>query len=191
MNNQKPAANPFATIVAIVVLIVVVVAVCMPRPRSYDTPTRVWCASNLKQIGQAILLYANENKGATPDSFSVALQTQDLVPDVFVCRSTSTEKAANNDSFLAEPDKHCDYIYVGDRLPMPNDHVPEWAVIAFDRERNHHGDGVNVLFGDGHVEFLLFSGHGKPTPWWDGVQAQIARGDRPILLPASATQPVR
>src|SRR5436190_24141186 len=30
------------------------------------TSNRVKCASNLRQIGQAILLYANENEGAYP-----------------------------------------------------------------------------------------------------------------------------
>ena len=31
-----------------------------------ETSNRVKCASNLRQIGQAILLYSNDNKGAYP-----------------------------------------------------------------------------------------------------------------------------
>src|SRR2546421_6478960 len=34
--------------------------------RAVETANRVKCASNLRQIGQALLLYSNENKGAFP-----------------------------------------------------------------------------------------------------------------------------
>src|SRR3954468_14718695 len=34
--------------------------------RVQETAMRVKCASNLRQIGQAMLLYANENRGAYP-----------------------------------------------------------------------------------------------------------------------------
>jgi prepilin-type processing-associated H-X9-DG protein len=36
----------------------------------HDSNSRVRCASNLRQIGQAILLYANDNKGAYPRTFA-------------------------------------------------------------------------------------------------------------------------
>ena len=34
--------------------------------RARETANRVKCASNLRQIGQAMLLYSNENRGAYP-----------------------------------------------------------------------------------------------------------------------------
>src|SRR5438093_7677716 len=34
--------------------------------RAQETANRVKCSSNLRQIGQAMLLYANDNKGAYP-----------------------------------------------------------------------------------------------------------------------------
>ena len=36
-------------------------------PAANETQMRIKCASNLRQIGQAMLLYANENKGKYPD----------------------------------------------------------------------------------------------------------------------------
>jgi prepilin-type processing-associated H-X9-DG protein len=39
--------------------------------RARETSSRVKCASNLRQIGQAMLLYANENKGAYPRTYFV------------------------------------------------------------------------------------------------------------------------
>jgi len=39
---------------------------------SRETANRVKCASNLRQIGQAISLYANDNRGAYPRTFATA-----------------------------------------------------------------------------------------------------------------------
>ena len=52
----------------VVILLIPLVAIgCYASMgRSRETANRVKCASNLRQIGQAILLYQNENKGAYP-----------------------------------------------------------------------------------------------------------------------------
>src|SRR6185503_12952968 len=53
-------------LLAVLFIIAVGIAVLMPtvhRTRG-EGSGRIQCASNLRQIGQAILLYANENKGA-------------------------------------------------------------------------------------------------------------------------------
>src|SRR4051794_8465656 len=56
-----------ADLLVVVVLIPLVgVAFLSCRERDGEGYGRVKCASNLRQIGQAILLYANENKGAYP-----------------------------------------------------------------------------------------------------------------------------
>jgi type II secretory pathway pseudopilin PulG len=55
-------------------LLVVLLIVCLlsgvvisgPLGRAREVANRVKCGSNLRQIGQAIMLYANENKGAYP-----------------------------------------------------------------------------------------------------------------------------
>ncbi|MEA2708567.1 MAG: hypothetical protein QOF78_1168 [Phycisphaerales bacterium] len=39
---------------------------CYSRSGSRETANRVKCASNLRQIGQALLLYANDNRGTHP-----------------------------------------------------------------------------------------------------------------------------
>jgi prepilin-type processing-associated H-X9-DG protein len=51
-------------VLALVPMLALAVLSCADKRR--DTNARVRCASNLRQIGQAILLYANENKGALP-----------------------------------------------------------------------------------------------------------------------------
>jgi prepilin-type processing-associated H-X9-DG protein len=57
---------------AVIFIIAIVAAILMPSiNRTGDRADRVKCGSNLRQIGQAILLYSNENKGAYPRTFYV------------------------------------------------------------------------------------------------------------------------
>jgi prepilin-type processing-associated H-X9-DG protein len=58
-------------LLAVIFIIVVVVAILLPTINHTrgDTADRVKCGSNLRQIGQAIMLYANENKGQYPRTF--------------------------------------------------------------------------------------------------------------------------
>jgi prepilin-type processing-associated H-X9-DG protein len=203
--------------------------------RTCRTPAnRVKCSSNLRQIGQAILLYSNENGGAyprtrfepgpiviptwgtgasaqepsdpdgpKPNDVSAALflllRTQEITTEVFTCPSSNAEKwdlgggsnTALNWSNWAGRDgirKHLSYSY---QNPYPDDDAvvrkfvlnnsvsAEFAVAADinpgtegdgqnvlavgttsatrdmkqANSRNHDGDGQNVLYGDGHVEF--------------------------------------
>src|SRR5688572_5980046 len=48
-------------------------------------PNRTTCASNLRQIGHGIQMYANENQGYFPPDLATVLLTQDLTSEVFVC----------------------------------------------------------------------------------------------------------
>src|SRR5687768_12352786 len=60
-------------LLAVIFIIAIVTAILLPtvhRTRG-DSAVRVKCGSNLRQIGQAILLYSNENKGAYPRTFYV------------------------------------------------------------------------------------------------------------------------
>jgi prepilin-type processing-associated H-X9-DG protein len=43
-------------------------------------------------------------------------------------------------------------VYVGGGLNAKT--VPATAVVAYERLENHNGQGANVLYGDGHVEFI-------------------------------------
>src|SRR5215207_4146687 len=59
----------FTLVELLVVLFVCVFLLAMVvacNRNAHHTSGRVTCASNLRQIGQAILLYSNENKGAYP-----------------------------------------------------------------------------------------------------------------------------
>jgi prepilin-type processing-associated H-X9-DG protein len=194
----------------------------------------VKCASNLRQIGQAILLYANENKGAYPRTiattapvvtptwgtgaaatqpfaeggpapndvtagFFLLLRTQDITPEVFVCPESNAERwdfgggsnTAMNWSNWQGKDAIRKYLSYSYQNAYPDDDalkrgfvwnssVSAEFAIASDlnpgtsggeinvltvtttsnardmkhaNSRNHDGDGQNVLYADGHVEF--------------------------------------
>jgi prepilin-type processing-associated H-X9-DG protein len=118
--------------------------------RARETANRVKCASNMRQIGQAILLYANENHGQYPPDLPTLLKTEPITSNVFVCPSSSDTNANGPGDLMAGG--HLSYVYVG--KDMTNLAVGPSTVLLYENPGAHGGDGMNVLFGDGHVEFF-------------------------------------
>jgi predicted Zn finger-like uncharacterized protein/prepilin-type processing-associated H-X9-DG protein len=120
--------------------------------RARETANRVKCASNLRQIGQALLLYGNDNRGVYPPDFPPLLLTQDITSEVFVCPSSNDTRADPNTTVQQQAavlHQHCSYKY----LPGHNYNASADTVIAYEPMTNHDGDGSNFLWGDGHVSF--------------------------------------
>jgi prepilin-type N-terminal cleavage/methylation domain-containing protein/prepilin-type processing-associated H-X9-DG protein len=54
-------------LLVVIGIIALLISILLPSlNRARETANRVKCASNLRQVGQAILLYSNENKGTYP-----------------------------------------------------------------------------------------------------------------------------
>jgi len=54
-------------LLVVIGIIALLISILLPSlNRARETANRVKCSSNLRQIGQALLLYSNENKGAYP-----------------------------------------------------------------------------------------------------------------------------
>src|SRR5262245_10297827 len=97
---------------ASIVMMPCMVSIMLPSlSRARETANRVKCASNMRQIGMALLLYSNENRGAYPDQLEDLLRTQEISPADFVCPASSdtpgTEPADLSNS------AHLSYVYVG------------------------------------------------------------------------------
>jgi len=65
-SNRKTGFT-LVELLVVIGIIALLISILLPSlNRARETANRVKCASNLRQIGQAILLYANENKGNYP-----------------------------------------------------------------------------------------------------------------------------
>src|SRR5947208_14557371 len=59
-------------LLVVIGIIALLISILLPSlNRARETANRVKCASNLRQIGQAMLLYAGENKGNYPRTYFV------------------------------------------------------------------------------------------------------------------------
>jgi prepilin-type processing-associated H-X9-DG protein len=142
--------------------------------RAREQGNRVKCASNLRQIGLAVQMYANSNKGNFPPDLPTLVKSQGVGGNTLVCPSTNQTPASGTPSF--QLGKDLSYVYVGKGR---NFTAQSDVVIAYEPPSDHTpgltgaGSGGNVLFADGHVEFLpnldsviseLNTGHNPPRP---------------------------
>jgi hypothetical protein len=119
-----------------------------------DPHVRGRCSSNLRSIGQAVQMYANENRGNFPPDFATLLLTQDLTSEIYVCFATNDTRATGPTT-QAIADQlsaggHVSYVYVGRGLTLKS---PADAVVAYEPAANHGKAGC-VLYADGHVNWV-------------------------------------
>ena len=124
--------------------------------KARETANRAKCASNMHQIGLGILLYSNDNKQNYPDDLGVLAKSEQLAADVFLCPS-GTGSAPENYATMIDNEKatwvneHTDYVYLGKGLTST---VEAAHIVLYEKDGLHGRDGMNILFGDGHVEFI-------------------------------------
>jgi prepilin-type processing-associated H-X9-DG protein len=130
--------------------------IAMPAvQKAQQNASRVKCASNMRQIAQAMLLYSNDNQGNYPPDLGTLVTTQDIEPIAFLCPDSNRKLPGNwgnmdNDKKLAWINANSDYVYVG---AGKTNATPADEILVYEKDRNHKHQGMNMVFADGHVEW--------------------------------------
>jgi prepilin-type N-terminal cleavage/methylation domain-containing protein/prepilin-type processing-associated H-X9-DG protein len=179
-----PKFNKGFTLIELLVVIAIIgilAGILLPvLSRARESARKTQCMSNIKQIGMGLIMYANENSESFPSSTAgsnTAMASLNMLYDTYVsdnkvfnCPSDTTVTAATNATMSvstsggseAFDQNECSYGY--DRLHTQADDAD--VAIAADRpppgtppsatasSENHNARGQNVVYVDGHVEFV-------------------------------------
>jgi prepilin-type processing-associated H-X9-DG protein len=119
------------------------------------------CASNLRQLGLGMLMYANAQKdGSLPPDFATLLTTQDLAAKIFLDPRRGTSMPSGLEDIPLKDQAlwiniYSDFIYFG---AGKTNHLGSNEPMAMEKPLglpaalNDTVVRVNILFGDGHVE---------------------------------------
>jgi prepilin-type processing-associated H-X9-DG protein len=96
---------------------------------------RISCGSNLKCIGMALMMYSSDNKDKFPADMETLITKTYLQAKMKMCPATKLRES---------------YIYRGASITVAD---TPWMITVYEKSSNH-GGGRNVLFLDGHVEWV-------------------------------------
>jgi prepilin-type processing-associated H-X9-DG protein len=138
-------------------LVALMMAIMMPAfARTRAIAQRMVCATNLSGLGKAMLIYANDYNDMfpTPSKWcDLLIQYQEVTKQTLTCPSAPKETcsyAMNNDVEKLGTNAPPDMVLLFESSPGWNQAGGQ-EILSTD---NHQGEGCNVAFVDGHIEFV-------------------------------------
>lgn len=124
--------------VLMVPVLALMISIMLPSlARAREITKRAVSASNLRGIGQAAMVYAFDNGKVFPPNFQTLITDGTCTPRQLI--NPSSGRTAG-----------CDYYYV---TGLTSDDPRDW-IVAYEDPNQHQGEGANVLYVDGTVQFL-------------------------------------
>ena len=135
-----------------------VAAILIPMlARAEEQSHRLQCASNMKQIGAALAVYAAGNGGQYPPTLETLLLGQLVAPSGLVCPSSSDTPAigATPEAWVLDVQGggHLSYLYASPGTAAVVAQNPN-QIILHEPLTNHDGDGIHVMYANGTVAYL-------------------------------------
>ena len=130
-----------------------------------------------------MLLYANDHQGHYPDTIGELVE-EDFPTSIFICPSSNDVPALAGATPRAtaaniHAGRHLSYIYVAKGM---TDKVAANIVLVYEPLTNHQNKGLNVLFGDLHVDFYSV----KEATW---MLSELKAGHNPPRDPRLVVKP--
>ncbi len=134
----------FTTLTTIVGIAIMVPALNRARINARE----IKCMANMRTVGQAVMMYAADNKGYYPPDINLLISGKYLPSSVLLCPTVhppGTVPAAPTTDFV--------YAVTGQsvRASRPPGGASRF-VLLYEPLSNHSDGEINALFGDGHVE---------------------------------------
>ena len=145
--------------------------------RTRDAANEIKCRNNLSQLSIAMQQYANANGGKFPDQLADLVQ-YGAPGNAFVCPTDDKQPPSGSPQAMASQISggQTSYTYVGNGVTTA---APSDTIVLYEPLGNHK-HGMNVLFSDGHTQFL-----NKAEA--QTILDQQAAGKHPITLSGSTT----
>ncbi len=168
-------------LLVVIAIIGILAGILLPvLSRARESARKTQCMSNIKQVGMGLIMYANENSESFPSDSAYsgsnpAMRGLNLLYDTYVsdnkvfnCPSDTTVTAVTNSGMSVSTSGGTEAFdldessYGYDRLHTQADDAD--VALAADRPpatpsstastANHNARGQNVVYIDGHVEFV-------------------------------------
>jgi len=123
------------------VVAIVLPAVVCSRERSRRTP----CANNLKQLGLGMKMFAGDHDEMFPSKLVDIRRYMADQAKIFIC-----PRSGNKPGTIETVDGWTDYVYISG---LSETNSPS-EILMYCPIENHGGEGGNILFLDGHVEWF-------------------------------------